>query len=193
MGERARILPIPKGQPMADPWWRSIPRNGPVMLKRLAEVCLRRHRRVVLVWIVGIVVLGAAMGAVGSGYRSDFTLPDVESGRGIDILDERFGATLHRPTHRRHPPHPRLRQARAHITRRAHRRSSPPRAMNPTSADRPLRSGLSGPYRWFESAPCNARARAEHVAVQMETSGPVRARPRSRVLGAAFRRPSVVP
>jgi putative drug exporter of the RND superfamily len=61
------------------------------MLKRLAEVCLRRRRRVVLVWIVGIVVLGAAMGAVGSGYRSDFTLPDVESRRGIDILDDRFG------------------------------------------------------------------------------------------------------
>jgi hypothetical protein len=28
---------------------------------------------------------------VGSGYRSDFTLPDVESKRGIDILDDRFG------------------------------------------------------------------------------------------------------
>jgi RND superfamily putative drug exporter len=61
------------------------------MLKRLAEVCLRRRRRVVVVWIVGIVVLGAAMGAVGSGYRSDFTLPDVESRRGIDLLDDRFG------------------------------------------------------------------------------------------------------
>ena len=31
------------------------------------------------------------MGAVGSGYRSDFTLPDVESKRGIDILDDQFG------------------------------------------------------------------------------------------------------
>ena len=30
------------------------------------------------------------MGAVGSGYRSDFTLPDVESKRGIDILDDQF-------------------------------------------------------------------------------------------------------
>ena len=61
------------------------------MLKRLAEVCFRRRRRVVLLWVLGIVVLGAAMGAVGSGYSSDFTLPDVESKRGIDILDDQFG------------------------------------------------------------------------------------------------------
>jgi putative drug exporter of the RND superfamily len=61
------------------------------MLKRLAEVCFRRRRRVLLLWILGIVVLGALMGAVGSGYSSDFTLPDVESKRGIDLLDDQFG------------------------------------------------------------------------------------------------------
>ena len=61
------------------------------MLKRLAEVCFRRRRRVLLVWILGIVVLGAVMGAAGSGYSSDFTLPDVESKRGIDLLDDQFG------------------------------------------------------------------------------------------------------
>ena len=61
------------------------------MLKRLAEVCFRRRRRVVLLWVLAVVALGAVTGAVGSGYRSDFTLPDVESKRGIDILDEEFG------------------------------------------------------------------------------------------------------
>jgi RND superfamily putative drug exporter len=60
------------------------------MLKRLAEVSFRRRRRVLLVWVLGLVVLGVVMGAAGSGYRSDFTLPDVESKRGIDILDDRF-------------------------------------------------------------------------------------------------------
>ena len=60
-------------------------------LKSLATVFYRRRRRVVLCWILGIVVLGAVMGAVGTGYRSDFTLPDVESKRGIDILDAEFG------------------------------------------------------------------------------------------------------
>ena len=61
------------------------------MLKRLAEVSLRRRRRVVVVWVLGLVVLGVVMGVAGSGYRSDFTLPDVESKRGIDLLDDRFG------------------------------------------------------------------------------------------------------
>jgi putative drug exporter of the RND superfamily len=62
-----------------------------VILRRLAEVCFRRRRRVLLVWILGIVVLGAVMGAVGSSYRTDFTVPDVESTRGIDLLDDQFG------------------------------------------------------------------------------------------------------
>ena len=61
------------------------------MLKRLAEVCFRRRRRVLLLWILGIVVLGVLIGTAGSGYSSDFTLPDVESKRGIDLLDEQFG------------------------------------------------------------------------------------------------------
>jgi putative drug exporter of the RND superfamily len=61
------------------------------MLKRLAQMCFRRRRRVLLVWVLGIVLIGAVMGAVGSGYRSDFTLPNVESKRGIDILDAQFG------------------------------------------------------------------------------------------------------
>src|SRR5262245_28252925 len=73
---RHRRLSIPKGQ---------------VMLKRLAEVSFHRRRRVLLIWVLGLVVLGVVMGAAGSGYRSDFTLPDVESKRGIDLLDERFG------------------------------------------------------------------------------------------------------
>jgi putative drug exporter of the RND superfamily len=62
-----------------------------VILRRLAEVCFRRRRRVVVLWTLGIVVLGAVMGAVGSSYRTDFTLPDVESKRGIDLLDDQFG------------------------------------------------------------------------------------------------------
>jgi putative drug exporter of the RND superfamily len=61
------------------------------MLKRLAEVCFRRRRRVLLLWVLGIVVLGALIGAAGSGYSSDFTLPDVESKRGVDLLDDQFG------------------------------------------------------------------------------------------------------
>ena len=61
------------------------------LMQRLAALCFRRRRRVLLVWVLGIVLIGAVTGAVGTGYSSDFTLPDVESKRGIDILDDRFG------------------------------------------------------------------------------------------------------
>jgi putative drug exporter of the RND superfamily len=61
------------------------------MLKRLACACFRRRRRVVVIWIAGIIVLGIVQGAVGTAYSSDFTLPDVESKRGVDILDDEFG------------------------------------------------------------------------------------------------------
>jgi RND superfamily putative drug exporter len=60
-------------------------------VKRLAQMCFRRRGRVALAWLFGIVLLGAVTGAVGTGYRSDFTLPDVESKHGIDILEDRFG------------------------------------------------------------------------------------------------------
>jgi RND superfamily putative drug exporter len=65
--------------------------NGHVMLKHFAEICFRRRRRVLLCWFFGIVVLAAVFGAVGSRYRSAFTLPDVESKQGIDTLDDEFG------------------------------------------------------------------------------------------------------
>ena len=60
-------------------------------MRRLALLCFRRRGRVVLAWLFGIVLVGAATGAVGTGYRSDFKLPNVESKRGIDILEGSFG------------------------------------------------------------------------------------------------------
>jgi putative drug exporter of the RND superfamily len=61
------------------------------VLSRLGRFCHRRRKVVLLAWIAVLVVAGAASGAIGSGFRSEFTLPDVESARGFDILDERFG------------------------------------------------------------------------------------------------------
>jgi putative drug exporter of the RND superfamily len=60
-------------------------------MRRLAEMCFRRRGRVLIAWVLGIMVLGGVSGAIGTGYRSDFTLPDVESKHGIDILKEHFG------------------------------------------------------------------------------------------------------
>ncbi len=61
------------------------------MIRRLAHACFRHRLRVVIGWVIALVVLLMASGAVGTGYSSDFTLPDVESKRGVDILEDQFG------------------------------------------------------------------------------------------------------
>ena len=60
-------------------------------MRRVAQKCFERRGRVLVAWVLGVMILGAITGAVGTGYRSDFTLPDVESKRGIDILEDGFG------------------------------------------------------------------------------------------------------
>ena len=61
------------------------------MIRRLAHACFRHRMRVVIGWVVALIILMVASGAVGTEYRSSFTLPDVESKRGADILEEHFG------------------------------------------------------------------------------------------------------
>jgi RND superfamily putative drug exporter len=61
------------------------------VLRRLGRSCYRRRRIVVLGWLAALAVAGAGAGAAGSGFSSQFTLPDVESARGFDILEDRFG------------------------------------------------------------------------------------------------------
>jgi RND superfamily putative drug exporter len=46
---------------------------------------------VVLAWIAALVLFGAASGATGSGFSTAFTLPDVESSHGFDIIEANFG------------------------------------------------------------------------------------------------------
>jgi RND superfamily putative drug exporter len=58
---------------------------------RLGRWCHDRRRIVVALWVLAIVAGGAVLSAVGTKSRSEFTLPDVESRRGIDILDKGFG------------------------------------------------------------------------------------------------------
>ena len=61
------------------------------MFARVGKWCHDRRKRVLGLWILALVLVGAASGAAGSAFRDDFNLPDVESKRGFDILDERFG------------------------------------------------------------------------------------------------------
>ncbi|MCU1501570.1 MAG: hypothetical protein JWM12_924 [Ilumatobacteraceae bacterium] len=62
------------------------------MFARLGAFCYRRRGRVVIAWVVGLIVLGAVSSGVGSAFTTKFGLPNgVESKRGLDILDARFG------------------------------------------------------------------------------------------------------
>jgi putative drug exporter of the RND superfamily len=61
------------------------------LFARLGTWC-HDHRRAVLgIWIAVLVLGGVASGAAGSAFRDEFSLPDVESKDGFDILEEEFG------------------------------------------------------------------------------------------------------
>jgi RND superfamily putative drug exporter len=61
------------------------------LFSRLGPWC-HDHRRLVLgIWIGLLVLIGATAGAVGSASRDEFSLPNVESKHGFDILDDQFG------------------------------------------------------------------------------------------------------
>nr|MBA2624982.1 MMPL family transporter [Acidimicrobiia bacterium] len=61
------------------------------MLGRLARRCHNRRGIVVLAWVAALFLVGGLSGALGSGFTTEFSPPDVESARGIDIVDEHFG------------------------------------------------------------------------------------------------------
>jgi RND superfamily putative drug exporter len=42
-------------------------------------------------WIAGLILAGGVSGAAGDGFQDEFNMPNVESKRGFDILDEHFG------------------------------------------------------------------------------------------------------
>jgi RND superfamily putative drug exporter len=62
------------------------------VLSRLARWCYDRRKLVVLLWIGGLIVgMGALSAAGGADTDADFSLPNVESKRGTDILEDAFG------------------------------------------------------------------------------------------------------
>ncbi len=60
------------------------------MFGRLGQWCCRRRWVVLVAWILVILIGGGISGAVGSGFKSEFNLPDVESKHGMDILKAKF-------------------------------------------------------------------------------------------------------
>ncbi len=61
------------------------------MFARLGRWCHDRRRIVLGAWVGVLVLSGALSGVAGSAFRDEFNLPDVESRKGIDILEEHFG------------------------------------------------------------------------------------------------------
>ncbi|MFP3901010.1 MAG: MMPL family transporter [Acidimicrobiia bacterium] len=58
---------------------------------RLGRWCHRRRLVVVLLWVAVAVAGGSVLGVVGTETRTEFSLPDVESRRGVEIFEEHFG------------------------------------------------------------------------------------------------------
>src|SRR5262245_40988969 len=76
-------------QPKSSQPSSSPPRNG--RFARLGANCHDRRKFVLIAWIAAVVLFGVVSGAVGSGFRDEFNLPDVESKKGFDILEKEFG------------------------------------------------------------------------------------------------------
>jgi putative drug exporter of the RND superfamily len=58
---------------------------------RLGTWCHDHRRRVLVLWLAVLILGGVVSGAAGSAFRDEFNLPDVESRRGFDILEDNFG------------------------------------------------------------------------------------------------------
>ena len=61
------------------------------MFQKLGPWMHDRRRWVLGFWVLALVGFTVLSGVVGNDFRDDFNLPDVESKRGLDVLDESFG------------------------------------------------------------------------------------------------------
>src|SRR5687767_5596835 len=58
-------------------------------MRSIAEFCYGRRGIVLVAWIVLLVGLFGLSSAIGGEYRTEFELPDSESARAIDLLEQR--------------------------------------------------------------------------------------------------------
>ena len=61
------------------------------VLARLGRWSHNRRGVVLAAWIVALFAFGGISGATGSGFSTAFSLPNVESARGFDVIEEHFG------------------------------------------------------------------------------------------------------
>ena len=60
------------------------------MFARLGRWCFHNRGKVALIWVGALIVCGALSNVIGTAFNTQFSLPDVESRRGFDILDQYF-------------------------------------------------------------------------------------------------------
>jgi RND superfamily putative drug exporter len=60
------------------------------MLRRLVSWCYHHRRRVVALWIVGLVAATVLSSTAGGDNEIDFTVPGSDSAQAVDLLEERF-------------------------------------------------------------------------------------------------------
>jgi putative drug exporter of the RND superfamily len=58
------------------------------MLARLGSWCFRNRWKVIAGWIVLVIAVFGAGGVIGSAFDGAFEIPESESRRGFDALDE---------------------------------------------------------------------------------------------------------
>jgi putative drug exporter of the RND superfamily len=63
------------------------PSNNPTLLRRLADLCYRRRRAVVGIWVLFLVGLLASAGVAGGEFDNNFDLPGSESQDAFDLLE----------------------------------------------------------------------------------------------------------
>ena len=61
-------------------------------LRKLADACIRHRRLTVLVWVVALLGTGIAAGAAGESFSTNFQLPDSDSTKALNLLEDRFPA-----------------------------------------------------------------------------------------------------
>ena len=65
-------------------------RNHEGALARLARACARHRWRTVVAWVVAIVAIVAGSATVGGTLVDEFTIPNSDAQRAVDLLEERF-------------------------------------------------------------------------------------------------------
>jgi putative drug exporter of the RND superfamily len=62
------------------------------VLQRVADLCYRHRWRTLIGWVVLLVGINVIAGGVGSSFSQTFNLPNTDSQKAFDLLDQKFPA-----------------------------------------------------------------------------------------------------